>query len=177
VIVCGFNSHLGYSASGGPAEVGSKDRQAGGLVDCRLPTPGGLPGTRSRGPAATTPGPHPGNDGSSPSGITHLANGAAGPRVRHRYRTPGIGVQIPGGPLNGPMVQREDASSADWRSGFDSRWVHWPRGTPRGAAPAGRDLRLQRKVAGYGWPDRPAKVVLRMEMRVRLPCLPLPPRW
>ena len=25
---------------------------------------------------------------------------------------------------HGPMVQREDTSSACWRSGFDPRWVH-----------------------------------------------------
>src|SRR6266404_5871422 len=53
------------------------------------------------------------------------------------------------------MVQRDDTSAADWRSGFDSRWV------------------LFRKVAGYGWPGRSAKAVLPTEMRVRLPCLPL----
>ncbi len=26
--------------------------------------------------------------------------------------------------MNGLMVQRDDASSAGWRSGFNSRWVH-----------------------------------------------------
>src|SRR5260370_25160039 len=55
------------------------------------------------------------------------------------------------------MVQRDDTSSADRRSGFDSRWVPF------------------RKVAGYGWPGRSAKADFPTEMRVRLPCLPLAP--
>ena len=38
-------------------------------------------GIRSRGPAATTPGLHPGNDGSSPSGITAMQNSES--RMRH----------------------------------------------------------------------------------------------
>ena len=45
-----------------------------------------------------TPGLHPGDRGSSPRRSTQY---------------------------NGLMVQREDSSSADWQSGFDSRWVHW----------------------------------------------------
>ena len=38
------------------------------------------------------------------------------------------------------MVQRKDTSSADWKFGFNSRWVHWNK----------------RKVAGYGLPGRTA---------------------
>jgi hypothetical protein len=44
---------------------------------------------------------------------------------RRRLRTPEIGVRFPSGPLTiGPMVQRDDTSSACWKSEFDSRWVH-----------------------------------------------------
>ena len=41
--------------------------------------------------------------------------------------TQAIGVRFPGGPLNrhGLVVQRDDASAACWRSGFNSRRVHW----------------------------------------------------
>src|SRR5205823_13511854 len=50
----------------------------------------------SRGPAATTPGLHPGNDGSSPSGIIDWA---AGPTGRRRSCTPEMRVRLPRGPL------------------------------------------------------------------------------
>jgi hypothetical protein len=43
-----------------------------------------------------------------------------------------------------------------------------------GSIPA---VSTQRKVAGYGLPDRFAKAALRLEIRVRIPCLPLWPRW
>lgn len=55
----------------------------------------------------------------------HCRNGAAGPRGRRRLRRSEIGVQFPGGPLHwahGP--NGTDTSSAGWRSGFKSRWVH-----------------------------------------------------
>lgn len=84
---------------------------------------------------------------------------AAGPKGRHLVCTQAIGVRVPGGPLNehGLMVQREDARLAVWKSGFNSRSVHWIR-----------------KVAGY----RVGRAALLtrfspVEMRVRLPCLPL----
>jgi hypothetical protein len=51
---------------------------------------------RSRGPAATTPGLHPGNDSSSPSGIIDWA---AGPTGRRRSCTPEMRVRLPRGPL------------------------------------------------------------------------------
>ena len=49
------------------------NRQSGqveSLVKFVGSTPTSATAEWSRGPAATTPGPHPGNDGSSPSGIT-----------------------------------------------------------------------------------------------------------
>ena len=74
-----------------------------------------------------------------------------------------IGVQVLGGPLqqHGAMVQREDTSSADWKSGFNSRWLHYE----------------QRKVAGYGSPGRFAKPCDLRVMWVQIPCLPLTARW
>ena len=76
----------------------------------------------------------------------------------------------------GLIVQQEDVSSADWKSGFDSRWST----VGQAFEPDSRDViavRLESltywKVAGYGWPGRSAKAVLQTEMRVRLPCLPL----
>jgi hypothetical protein len=122
VIVCGFDSHLGYS--------------------------------RSRGPAAKTPGPHPGNDGSSPSGIT--VSGDRKAAIRQPWELESVG-SIPT-PL--------------------TTWAHGPTGRHQ----FGRlEIRVRfpvgplRKVAGYGWPGRSAKAVLPTEMRVRLPCLPLAP--
>jgi hypothetical protein len=44
---------------------------------------------RSRGPAAKTPGPHPGNDGSSPSGITRRSVGVGAALFRVKARRPG----------------------------------------------------------------------------------------
>ena len=72
----------------------------------------------SRGPAATTAGSHPVNDGSSPSGITL---GALVQRDDARLARGKSGFDSPALHWNGLMVQRDDASSADWRSGFNSR--------------------------------------------------------
>jgi hypothetical protein len=112
------------------------------------------PCKRSRGPAVTTPGPHPGNDGSSPSGITVWA---AGPIGRRRLRTPEMRVRFPRGPLEG---------TGSWSNGTTPvRQTGNPGSIPGGSS--------EWKVAGYGWPGRSANAVLLTEMRVRLPCLPL----
>src|SRR5262245_1053455 len=87
------------------------------------------PCSRSRGPEATTPGLHPGNDGSSPSWIISILDfrfsifdwqfaerqnrrrhkskiknqkclGAAGPMARHLACNQEIGVRLLGGPLS-----------------------------------------------------------------------------
>jgi hypothetical protein len=59
-------------------------------------------------------------------------------------------------PMNGPVVQRDDAGLACRQCGFDSRRVH-----------------SIRRVAGYGLPGRFAKPCGREAVRVRIPCLPL----
>jgi hypothetical protein len=136
---------------------------------------------RSRGPAAKTPGPHPGNDGSSPSGITDWA---AGPRGGRRLRTPEMRVRIPRGPLAGG---RKAVFRQPWKletvGSIPTPLTEWAHG-PTGRHQFGRlEIRVRFpvgplwKVAGYGWPGRSAKAVLPTEMRVRLPCLPLLPRW
>ena len=96
------------------------------------------------------PAPHAGNEGATPSRSTSGGRKAV---IRQPWELETVG-SIPTPLTCGLMVQRDDTSSAYWKSGFDSRWVHW-------------------KVAGYGWPGRSAKAVLPTEMRVRLPCLPL----
>jgi hypothetical protein len=72
---------------------------------------------RSRGPAAKTPGPHPGNDGSSPSGITEgllvQRQDTGFARRESGFKSPAVHC--------GLMVQRNDASMACWKSGFNSR--------------------------------------------------------
>ena len=54
---------------------------------------------RSRGPAATTPGPHPGNDGSSPSGTTATYVLVEQPGVLAALSRRRSRVQIPSGTL------------------------------------------------------------------------------
>jgi hypothetical protein len=107
--------------------------------------------------------------------------------IHSELRTPHSALQ------HGLMVQREDTSSADWKSGFDPRWVHFG-DTCRTDFQSVRRARVEgqtdsltdglgnpsykrtghtRKVAGYGWPGRFAKPCDREVVWVQIPCLPL----
>jgi hypothetical protein len=80
---------------------------------------------------------------------------AAGPRGRRRHRNAEIGVRFPGGPL-------ESVGGRGQVAGL--RPVLLPLNATEGSRiPVGRTT--------------PLRCVLRQERRVRLPCLPLLPRW
>ena len=104
-----------------------------------------------------TPGLHPGATpegfppGSTPRPVhsTALYSWAAGPTGRHRHRTPGIGVRLPGGPLHCTVLYCTDSlgrSRSDEASGPspNGRVPPWrggdPGSTPGGSIPDRADL-------------------------------------
>ena len=87
---------------------------------------------------------------------------------RRDPRTTGM---VGGSILEGPV---------GWATCPTDRWAYGPRGRHH---PGVVKIRVRlpmgpvRKAGGYGWPCHVATVVLRPEMRVRVPRLPLWPWW
>lgn len=134
---CGSNPHAEGST---PSTLADRAAEWTGMVPAGFHVPsdaGSIPASAthalsgafqgSRGPAATTPASHAGNDGSIPSGITRSAGAtgqhtslvrrragfdsradlwlrAARPGERRRRRKAEIGVRLPGGPLSCPVL-------------------------------------------------------------------------
>ncbi len=107
---------------GGPSTAGGKDRR-GLRADCRPRPSTARPRKRSRCPA-TTSGSHPGEGGSTPSGITWFSRrrqrrpaprSASVSAARLRGREEGR-VQLPGGPLKDASGSLASVSYAGWRS-------------------------------------------------------------
>jgi hypothetical protein len=115
VIVCGFDSHLGYY----DGLVVQRRRVLAHIQTTMVRVhPGSLEqlGCWSK---RTTPAPHAGNEGATPSRSTAGGRKAV---IRQPWKLETVGSSPT--PLTcGLMVQRDDTSSADWKSGFDSRWV------------------------------------------------------
>ena len=104
----------------GLSAVGSKDRPSV-RADCRLPPADGPLACWSRGSRARIPGPHPGDDGSTPSGITAWSAGVAAARLFGREEDR---VRAPGGPVWGRMCQGGEALLQRACDGFDPHRLH-----------------------------------------------------
>lgn len=168
--VCGFDSHLGHSKSGELLGASSEKDS-----DCsQLATNNSQLSIRSRRPTATTPGLHPGDGGSIPSGIIEsrdesLESRAMTTVVLHVSRLWTLNSRLETGlSFNGrmPALQASDPGSIPGGSTEVLDPVVQRRRRlsdiqeSDGSSPSGVTLSLIRKVAGYGWPDRIANAVL-----------------
>ena len=101
---------------------------------------------RSRGPAATTPGRRPGNDGSIPSGFTCWSVGVSAARRRGKAEGP---VQFRDGPLEKQWACMSLAAIDPCKIGAMGSTPIRSTGTIRTAGPLGR--RRLRKPASNPW--------------------------